>query len=130
MAFTDGSGSRDGGPGVSRFTGSVPQAGKQPERAPRPTPPSYIQRFDFAEMARQRSLDPDGAIDRAEQQEFVNLFTDLLQENYIGTIRSYNGDKVIYNRELKIKPTTEVQTALTTRSEAAYSINYRLRLYG
>ena len=87
-------------------------------------------RFDFAEMAR-RSLGPEWRRrSPAEQQEFVNLFTDLLQENYIGTIESYNGDKVIYNRELQDQNNAEVQTTLTTRSEAAYSINYRLRLVG
>lgn len=85
-------------------------------------------RFDFAEMAR-RSL---GAEWRrrtpAEQQEFVNLFTDLLQDTYIGTIESYSGDKVGYNRELQEQDSAEVQTTLTTRGDAAYSINYRLRL--
>jgi phospholipid transport system substrate-binding protein len=86
-------------------------------------------RFDFAEMAR-RSL---GAEWRrrtpAEQQEFINIFTDLLQDNYIGTIESYSGDKVGYNRETQEKDNAEVQTTLTTtKGEAAYSINYRLRL--
>ena len=66
--------------------------------------------------------------DPGEQQEFVNIFTDLLQESYIGTIESYNGDKVGYNRELQEKDTAEVQTTLTTKGDAAYSINYRLRL--
>lgn len=85
-------------------------------------------RFDFAEMA-QRSLGPEWRRRTpAEQQEFVNLFTDLLQDNYIGTIESYSGDKVGYNRELQEKDNAEVQTTLTTRGEAAYSINYRLRL--
>ena len=87
-------------------------------------------RFDFSEMAR-RSLGPEWRRrSPAEQQEFVNLFTDLLQESYIGTIESYNGDKVVYNRELQDQDNAEVQTTLTTRSEAAYSINYRLRLVG
>jgi phospholipid transport system substrate-binding protein len=85
-------------------------------------------RFDFAEMAR-RSL---GAEWRrrtpAEQQEFVVVFTDLLQDTYIGTIESYNGDKVGYNRELQENDNAEVQTTLTTRGDAVYSINYRLRL--
>ena len=85
-------------------------------------------RFDFAEMAR-RSLGPEWRRRTpAEQQEFINLFTDLLQDNYIGTIESYSGDKVGYNRELQEKDNAEVQTTLTTKGEAAYSINYRLRL--
>jgi phospholipid transport system substrate-binding protein len=85
-------------------------------------------RFDFAEMAR-RSLGPEWRRRTpAEQQEFVVLFTDLLQDNYIGTIEAYSGDKVGYNRELQEKDNAEVQTTLTIKGEAAYSINYRLRL--
>jgi phospholipid transport system substrate-binding protein len=85
-------------------------------------------RFDFAEMAR-RSLGPEWRRRTPiEQQEFVNIFTDLLQDNYIGTIESYSGDKVGYNRELQEKDNAEVQTTLTTKGDAAYSINYRLRL--
>ena len=87
-------------------------------------------RFDFAEMAR-RSLGPEWRRRTAtEQQEFVSLFTDLLQESYVGTIESYNGDKVVYNRELQDQDNAEVQTTLTTRREDSYSINYRLRLVG
>ena len=89
-----------------------------------------LARFDFAEMAR-RSLGPEWRRRTpAEQEDFVKLFTDLLQENYIGTIESYNGDKVIYNRELKDQDNAEVQTTLTTKREDSYSINYRLRLVG
>ena len=85
-------------------------------------------RFDFAEMAR-RSLGPEWRRRTpTEQQEFVSLFTDLLQESYIGTIEAYNGDKVLYNRELQDQDNAEVQTTLTTRREDSYSINYRLRL--
>jgi phospholipid transport system substrate-binding protein len=87
-------------------------------------------RFDFAEMAR-RSLGPEWRRrTTAEQQEFINIFTDLLQDNYIGTIESYSGDKVAYNRELLEQDSAEVQTTLTTRGEESYSINYRLRLVG
>lgn len=87
-----------------------------------------LARFDFPEMAR-RSLGPEWRRRTpAEQQEFVSLFTDLLQESYIGTIEAYNGDKVLYNRELQDQDNAEVQTTLTTRREDSYSINYRLRL--
>jgi phospholipid transport system substrate-binding protein len=87
-------------------------------------------RFDFAEMAR-RSLGPEWRRRTpVEQQEFINLFTDLLQDSYIGTIESYSGDKVGYNRELQDQGGAEVQTTLTTKGETAYSINYRLRLVG
>jgi phospholipid transport system substrate-binding protein len=86
-------------------------------------------RFDFAEMAR-RSLGPEwGRRTPAEQQEFIAIFTDLLRDNYLGTIESYNGEKVAYTRELQDQDNAEVQTTLTAK-DAAYSINYRLRLVG
>lgn len=106
---------------------SLKAEGKQKERREQLRRVIFA-RFDFAEMAR-RSL---GAEWRrrtpSEQQEFVVLFTDLLQDTYIGTIESYNGDKVGYNRELQENDNAEVQTTLTTRGDAVYSINYRLRL--
>jgi phospholipid transport system substrate-binding protein len=87
-------------------------------------------RFDFAEMAR-RSLGPEWRRrSPTEQQEFTNLFTDLLQESYIGTIESYSGEKVGYGRETQDHDNAEVQTTLLTKGDATYSINYRLRLVG
>jgi phospholipid transport system substrate-binding protein len=87
-------------------------------------------RFDFSEMAR-RSLGPEWRRrSPAEQQEFTNLFTDLLQESYIGTIESYSGEKVSYGRETQDQDNAEVQTTLMTKGDATYSINYRLRLLG
>ena len=75
--------------------------------------------------------DPNGAAGHPRNSRSSSyLFTDLLQDNYIGTIESYSGDKVGYNREIQDKDNAEVQTTLTTRGEAAYSINYRLRLVG
>ena len=87
-------------------------------------------RFDFAEMAR-RSLGPEWRRRTpTEQQEFVNIFIDLLQDNYIGTIESYSGDKVNYGREIQDQGSAEVQTTLATKGEVNYSINYRLHLVG
>ncbi len=108
---------------------SLKTEGKQKERRDQLRRVIFA-RFDFAEMAR-RSLGPEWRRrTTAEQQEFINIFTDLLQDNYIGTIESYSGDKVAYNRELLEQDSAEVQTTLTTRGEDSYSINYRLRLVG
>ena len=58
-------------------------------------------RFDFAEMAR-RSLGPTWRrISPAEQQEFVRLFTELLEESYVNNIESYHGEKIVYGREIQ-----------------------------
>jgi phospholipid transport system substrate-binding protein len=52
-------------------------------------------RFDFAEMAR-RCLGPTWQrISRGEQQEFLKLFTQLLEESYVSNIESYSGEKIL-----------------------------------
>jgi phospholipid transport system substrate-binding protein len=112
--------------GILRDPSLKPQA-KQNERREQLRQVIFA-RFDFSEMAR-RSL---GAEWRrrtpAEQQEFTRLFTDLLRDNYVNTIESYNGEKVGYNRETQDQNTAEVQTVLTAANSTNYSLNYRLHL--
>jgi phospholipid transport system substrate-binding protein len=91
---------------------------------------TIIPRFDFTEMAK-RSL---GAEWRrrtlSEQGEFVNLFTEILQNNYVATIESYEGEKIKYLRETQDQDIAEVQTTITTSKGDTYSLNYRLHLVG
>lgn len=86
--------------------------------------------FDFAEMAK-RSL---GSHWRrrsvAEQKEFTILFTDLLQNSYVGSIESYRGDKVVYGKETQDKDYAEVATLIVTDKGEEYSIGYRLHQAG
>lgn len=87
-------------------------------------------RFDFDEMAK-RSL---GAEWRrrtpAEQQEFVELFANLLRDAYVGDIESYKGEKVKFTREAQDENYAEVQTLLASPQGATYAINYRLHRVG
>lgn len=56
-------------------------------------------RFDFLEMARRslarhwRKRSPE------EKQEFVKIFSDLLEASYIGKIELYTNEKVTYDKE-------------------------------
>jgi phospholipid transport system substrate-binding protein len=52
--------------------------------------------FDFDEMARRTLSRHWAARSRAEQAEFVTLFTDLLERSYIGRIEGYAGEKITY----------------------------------
>src|SRR5262245_27108845 len=58
------------------------------------------QRFDFTAMAKRslgyewRRRSPE------EQQEFVKLFTDLLERAYLEQLESYNGEKIQFLKEL------------------------------
>jgi len=85
-------------------------------------------RFDFAEMAK-RSLGAEWRrLKPAQQQEFVELFTDLLRDAYVADIESYNGEKVIYTRETQEERFATVDTILKSLNGTEYSIEYRLHL--
>jgi len=85
-------------------------------------------RFDFAEMAKRslgshwRSRTPE------EQQEFEELFTDLLANSYVDQIESFNDEKILYLREIMNNNFAEVSTKIVTSKGEEFSINYRLHL--
>ena len=82
-------------------------------------------RFDFGEMAK-RSL---GAHWRKrstqEQEDFVKLFTDLLEHTYADLIESYSDEKVSYLSERVDGGNAEVVSKIVTRKGDEYSINYK-----
>ncbi|MGE5304904.1 MAG: phospholipid-binding protein MlaC [Alphaproteobacteria bacterium] len=83
-------------------------------------------RFDFAEMSR-HSLGPTWQrISPREQQEFLKLFTQLLEDSYVSNIESYNGEKVLYGRELQEQGFAEVDTKIVTSKGEEFTINYKL----
>ncbi|HTN69780.1 MAG TPA: ABC transporter substrate-binding protein [Methylomirabilota bacterium] len=83
-------------------------------------------RFDFAEMA-QRSLGASWRrITPSEQQEFVQLFTQLLEESYINNIEAYNGDKILYSGETQEQDYAEVNTKIVTKQGEQIAVDYRL----
>jgi len=87
-------------------------------------------RFDFSEMAK-RSLGPHWSRrSPQEQQEFVKLFTDLLENSYVDKIEGYNGEKVLYSREQVDGDNAEVFTKIHTKKGEEFSINYKLHRGG
>jgi phospholipid transport system substrate-binding protein len=85
-------------------------------------------RFDFSEMAR-RAL---GAHWRrrtsTEQQEFVQLFTELLERQYAGIIESYTDEKIVYVGERTDGAFAEVNSKIFTAKGQELSINYKAQL--
>lgn len=87
------------------------------------------ERFDFNEMAK-RSLGPNWRQRSPEEQrEFVNLFTELLENTYADKMESYNGEKVLYAREKPDRDDAEVDTEVVTK-KGEFSINYKLHPVG
>ncbi|HEX9205907.1 MAG TPA: ABC transporter substrate-binding protein [Candidatus Deferrimicrobiaceae bacterium] len=82
--------------------------------------------FAFDEMAR-RSLGVYWK-DRTpqERQEFVKLFTDLLENSYAGKIEGYKGEKITYGKETTDPPYAEVRTTIVTPQGQEYAMDYRL----
>ena len=85
-------------------------------------------RFDFTEMAK-RSLGAEWRRRTPQQQrEFVELFTDLLQDAYIADIESYQGEKVVFTQERLDREYAKVESLLANARGATYTMNYRLHL--
>ncbi len=83
--------------------------------------------FDFAEMAR-RSLGPAWQrINSQEQEEFIGLFTQLLEESYVSNIESYNGEKILYGREIVDGNFAEVDTKIVSNKGEEFAVNYKLQ---
>lgn len=82
-------------------------------------------RFDFSEMAR-RAL---GANWRRrtpqEQEEFVRLFTDLLERAYADTIESYTDERIVYVGEKQDGEYAEVNSKILTSKGQEFTIDYK-----
>lgn len=86
------------------------------------------QRFGFEEMARRalgrhwRDLSTD------QRQEFVGLFSDLLERSYVGKIEGAGaGSEVAYTREtIDEEGFASVLTVITNRLESQIEVEYRL----
>ena len=85
-------------------------------------------RFDFLEMAK-RAL---GAHWRrrtaAEQEEFVQLFTELLEHAYADIVESYTDEKFIYVGERLDGGYADVASKILTGGGKEFSINYKAHL--
>ncbi|HEU5465004.1 MAG TPA: ABC transporter substrate-binding protein [Candidatus Binatia bacterium] len=87
-------------------------------------------RFDFVEMAK-RAL---GANWRRrspqEQEEFVRLFTDVLEQAYADIIESYSDEKIVYLYERVDGSFADVGSKVLTNRGEEYAINYKVHLVG
>lgn len=86
--------------------------------------------FDYREMAKRsmgihwRTLTP------AQKNDFVGLFSTLLENSYAGKIESYNQEKVVYDGEKLEGNYAEVDSRIITAKRDEYSLDYRLLKQG
>ena len=87
-------------------------------------------RFDFTEMAK-RALGADWRRrTSAEQEEFIRLFTELLERAYTDTIESYTDEKIVYIGEKLDGGYADVASKILTSKGEEFSINYKAHLLG
>jgi phospholipid transport system substrate-binding protein len=104
-------------------------AAKQAERREQIKQVLYS-RFNFAEMAK-RSLGPNWTRRTPqEQEEFVRLFTELLERAYADIIETYLDEKIVYLAEKVDAGYADVNSKVVTTRGDEYSINYRAQLVG
>jgi phospholipid transport system substrate-binding protein len=85
--------------------------------------------FDFDEMAKRTLSRHWVARTRAEQAEFVSLFTDLLERSYIGRIEAYSGEKIVYVGETVDGEYALVRSKVVSpRHKRDTALNYRMVL--
>ena len=82
--------------------------------------------FDFPEMAR-RSLGYHWRRLSSEQrQEFVTLFTHLLERSYAGKIDLYDGETVVFTGEVVEDNYARVDSKLVSKKGEEFSVDYKL----
>ena len=82
--------------------------------------------FDFREMARSSLGQSWNTLKPQEQDEFVGLFTSLVEQRYIGKIDSYTDQKVIYTKKLVKGSKAMIYTAIVDK-DLEIPIIYRLQ---
>lgn len=87
-------------------------------------------RFDFTEMAKRALGSNWRRRTPQEQEEFVRLFTDVLERAYAEIIESYTDEKIIYTNERVDGTYADVGSKIRTSRGEEYIINYKAHLIG
>ena len=82
--------------------------------------------FDFQETAKRSLARHWAPRTQAERDEFVSLFSDLLERSYIGKIELYGGEKIQFIGETVEGEGAVVRTKLLTKQGTEIPIDYRM----
>ena len=82
--------------------------------------------FDFSETAKRSLARHWTPRTQAERDEFVALFSDLLERSYIGKIELYGGEKIQFVGETIEGEGAVVRTKLVTKQGTEIPIDYRM----
>ncbi len=84
------------------------------------------ERFNFGEMARRSLATHWRELTPAEQENFTDVFTDLLEKSYVDTIENFSDEKILYLGEQIDGDTATVKTKVVTKKGVEIPIDYRL----
>jgi phospholipid transport system substrate-binding protein len=84
------------------------------------------ERFDWEEMARRSLARYWAQRTGAERQEFVRLYSDLLERTYMDKIENYSGEKVYYTGENVAGDYAVVTVKVVTKKEVEIPVEYRM----
>jgi phospholipid transport system substrate-binding protein len=82
--------------------------------------------FDFSETARRSLARHWAGRTQAERDEFVQLFSDLLERSYISKIELYGGEKIAYAGDTIEGEIALVRTKIQTKQGTEIPIEYRM----
>jgi phospholipid transport system substrate-binding protein len=85
------------------------------------------ERFDFRAMSQRTLATNWKKASKEEQQQFVGLFAELIQNTYIGRVEAYTNEEVKYPGE-KITNDRAVVDTLIVTSSAEIPVTYKLYL--
>ena len=85
------------------------------------------ERFDFRAMSQRTLATNWRKASKEEQQQFVELFTKLIQNTYIGRVEAYTNEEVQYPGEKITKDRAVVDTLIVTSSKEI-PVTYKLYL--
>jgi len=90
----------------------------------------YEQMFDEVELSRRTLGGHWNKLNPAQQQEFIQLYRQILEKAYIDKILSYTNEKIVFSKESMLSNNqAEVQTKVITSSKEI-PISYKVILKG
>jgi len=84
------------------------------------------ERFDFEEMAKRSLALHWKKRSPEERQEFIPLYSDLLERSYVNKIESYTDEQILYTDENIDDNYAVVKTKIITKRNVEIPIEYRL----
>lgn len=88
-----------------------------------------LERFDFYEMSR-RMVKNRWNVSREKQEEFIALFTELLELNYLNKIDAIKDAVITYPKTVARDNKVAVYSSIGIKRGGTYDVMYRLHLVG